>query len=100
MINSDAPSGQPEISTSIRKVKVKSTLELTCNDSGIDGSITWYLWSFANGTFVANTTEKIWIYKVKDQEETLRFECIAGNALGQSSNSLPVDIEVISKAPG
>ena len=100
MINTDVPSGQPVINARNRKVQVNSTLELTCDDYGIDGSITWYSWSFANGTFVANTTEKTWIYKVKDKEETLRFECIAGNAWGQSSKSRILDIEVTAKAAG
>ena len=94
------PSGWPVINARNRKVQVNSTLELTCDVSGINGSITWYLWSFANGTFVKNTTEKTWTYKVKDQEEMLNFVCIAGNAFGQSNKSQSVDIEVTVNAAG
>ena len=94
MINTDAPSGKPEIRSNNKEVKINSTVELTCDTSEVDGIITWYLWSFANGTDIKNTTDNILAYKMEDQEETLQFVCVAGNPMGQSAKSWSVDIGV------
>ena len=94
MINTDAPSGEPKIRLNNNEVKINSTVELTCDTSEVDGVITWYLWSFANGTDISNTTDNILEYKMEDHEETLQFVCVAGNPMGQSSNSSSMDIKV------
>ena len=100
-INTDKPSGQPQIiaSPNANEIKHNSYLELTCDVSNVNGSLTWYKWMFENGTEIQNKTEAKLVYKVKTNEEMLHFVCTAGNPEGQIANSMPWMIKIIHDTP-